>query len=146
MKLDLVKPQTQILLVLVDRERRFKEIVKGTGLSEPTVSKWLKILSLMGFVEKKKNQYRITENGLKYLRQVFTDLVNKAFEYGLVEKVKIYPSSDAEVIMDEGEVAIVIEAYPERDGEPARVIMSMGDKTNVREFIENISKRLSILE
>ena len=123
----------RVLVALVE-PRGFKELVEAAGLSESTVGKWLKILQLMGLVERRDAVYALTGQGREYVRSVFTGLTGLAFELGLVREARLYATVEGLVEADDG-YDLVLYAYPHEEGEPARVVVNLDDLDELKKLV-----------
>ena len=140
--MDTLSPNVRILLSLCTEPLRFTDLVKESGLSKPTVSKWVKVLEAVGLITSKEGTYGLTESGVSYLRGVLTPIVRDAFDQGLVEDVTLYVTNDFIVDKMGDEYALIVHHVGELG--QTSVTINVGDDTET--IIENLKRVIKSLE
>ena len=147
-----MSPKIVLLTELVKGPNTFNKIVESSKLSKPTVSKWLKILQLMGMVEKSNDVYTITKDGFNYLREIMTPIVGEMIRLGLVRNLYLYSTNDFNVKLNsEGEVEITTTHVSDNmwiheiDVDPSMtVVINLGDDLDYT--IESLKRIIGALE
>ena len=142
----MVSPLYRLLMYLSDgKSRTFSEIVKDTGLSRSTISKWLKILQAMGAVTKVERTYRITDLGIRILEAINTDILSMILEAGIAKEMVLYLDTNLGVDVEDGEFVFIGTHYGNNSGE-IRVKINMGDDVEgIKKMLERLMKEVNRL-
>jgi len=124
--------------------RKFIDIVRVTGLSPSTVSKYIKFLKGIGFVRKVDSVYELTIDGRTFLRERMTRLVQEAFDDGVVDIISLVSEPHNIRIEKVGDnVVMSVQVYSREGGGVSEVRINFGD--DVWEFVNVVESGLALL-
>ena len=136
----LVPAKIRILTALLEPSS-FTDVVQQTKLSPATVSKWLKLFQAMGLVGRsRKGMYYLTDEGLGFLRNAMTVIVEEALKKGLVTKITLAVIPDEAQIKREGKSYVIIMRHYGEYG-ATDVNIDLGDEEGaIKKFLEKIAE------
>lgn len=143
---DILPPQYKILLTLLlesDGGEKFTNIQKKTNLSSATVGKWLKILQLMGIVEKSRDKYDITESGIEFLRTKFSEMTKLITAMGLSNTVELGTiPMDINLDITDEDYIISFKHYGDYGDIPVKVYLPKETKDEILKKLYEIIRRI----